>query len=273
MLKNLENIEDNSNKKRGSRLKACREYRNLSQEKLAELVNVSTNYVSMLERGVRRIDLDKAVMFAEKLNVSTAFIMCETDIMLPNRKQNTFGLDEYGNIDLSFLRFIVAAGHDLVFHVVILYDGKQLSKEEAFGDTFIDLSSLNIDTTLDNLIDVCLSDAHCKLQTGDTLSEVIIHEVTLDGVLMSFGSFAYTINRLYDYIDFTFDNIKSFNEERYAMHVQDEMIDEEIITSRNKVNGVEPSREELLKETVLQIEKGYGFGSVKLLSEDEIKKS
>ena len=267
-----ENTDDNSNKKRGSRLRECREYRNLTQEALSELVNVSTNYVSMLERGERPIDWDKAVKFSEALNVSPAFIMCETDIISIGSRQTTLDLDTFGVSDLLFVKFLIAAGHDIIFHVVNLYDGKQPSKMEALGRTWDNWRSLHIDTTLDNLREFCLSDAHCKLQAGETLSEVIIHEVTLDGHTMTFGRFVYTVNRLYDYIHFTLESIKSFEDDYTSQDIEDKLIFEEIQTSRRERNGIKPSREEILQEAISEIEKQYDVGSVKICSNDEIAK-
>lgn len=205
-----EKTEDNSNKKRGSRLKSCRELRNLTQEALSEAVHLSTNYVSMLERGDRVIDWDKAKLFSEVLNVSPAFIMCESDIVERGRRQTTLDLDTFGERDLLFLHFIIAAGHSISFHVVRLHDGKKPLEREFHGQKYYDWSSLQEEVSISQLEEVCLSDAKCKLREGDTLSEVVIVSVTLNNTKLSYGEFVFTVNRLYDYMDFSLGGVREF---------------------------------------------------------------
>ena len=54
----------------GRRIKAKREQENLTQEFLAELVNVSPNHISVIERGVKIPRLDTFVGIANALAVS-----------------------------------------------------------------------------------------------------------------------------------------------------------------------------------------------------------
>lgn len=48
----------------GQRIKAAREAKNLTQEELAALVNLSTTHVSVIERGLKVTKLDTFVAIA-----------------------------------------------------------------------------------------------------------------------------------------------------------------------------------------------------------------
>lgn len=54
----------------GSKLKATREYQDLSQAKLAELVGLSSNFIGMVERGQRNTTVEKIYILARALKVS-----------------------------------------------------------------------------------------------------------------------------------------------------------------------------------------------------------
>jgi len=60
----------------GQRIKAAREAKNLTQEELAALVNLSTTHVSVIERGLKVTKLDTFVAIANALDVSAG---CATD--------------------------------------------------------------------------------------------------------------------------------------------------------------------------------------------------
>lgn len=209
------------NKKRGLRLKQCREAKKLSQQKFAEIVNCSTNYISMLERGERPIDWDKAHEYAKQLEVSPDFLMCKTDIAKGYSKYIPVDLNTYGVIDLAFLQFLLAAGHSLSFNVVRLRGEPFKEKTVKFCEnkhTVIDWGKMEEVVSLDQLKDICLSNPRCILQEGEAFSEVIIRGVTLNNNRLSYGEFVYTINRLYDYINFTLESIERFRSD-YKMQM------------------------------------------------------
>lgn len=54
----------------GQRIKAKREQKHLTQENLAELIDVSPNHISVIERGVKIPRLDTFVAIANALTVS-----------------------------------------------------------------------------------------------------------------------------------------------------------------------------------------------------------
>ena len=57
-------------KKFGKRLKELRVKRNLTQAELAEKVELSTNFIGMVERGLRNTSIDKLFALANVLEVS-----------------------------------------------------------------------------------------------------------------------------------------------------------------------------------------------------------
>ena len=54
----------------GLRIKEAREAKNLTQEDLAALVNLSPTHISVIERGLKAVKLDKFVAIANALDVS-----------------------------------------------------------------------------------------------------------------------------------------------------------------------------------------------------------
>jgi transcriptional regulator with XRE-family HTH domain len=56
----------------GERIRALRQDRGLSQERLAEMAGVHRTYLSSLERGERNVSLDNIYAIAEALGVPPA---------------------------------------------------------------------------------------------------------------------------------------------------------------------------------------------------------
>src|SRR5689334_5922412 len=61
----------------GARLRARREALGLSQAELAEKIGISTNYVGVLERGLKLPALDTLVLLAKGLEVSVSELLGE----------------------------------------------------------------------------------------------------------------------------------------------------------------------------------------------------
>ncbi len=62
----------------GKRIREERKKLNLTQEKLAELVNVSTTYIGFIERGERTLTLSKLVTIANVLGVSVDYLLADS---------------------------------------------------------------------------------------------------------------------------------------------------------------------------------------------------
>lgn len=62
-------------KKIGSRIKSERQNRKLSQEKLAEIINVSPHYIYEIERGLKAMSLETLINMSTALNISTDYVL------------------------------------------------------------------------------------------------------------------------------------------------------------------------------------------------------
>lgn len=74
-------MKKNSNKKKenmiikGIRLKECRIEKKLSQSDIAEILNCSSNHISMIERGERNLTYENAQILAKHLDVLADYLM------------------------------------------------------------------------------------------------------------------------------------------------------------------------------------------------------
>ena len=74
----------------GQRLKELRKEQCLSQDKLAELLNVSRQSYSRYENGISEPELNTIVKIADIFNVSLDYLLCRT-----NNKYNLNMLNKY----------------------------------------------------------------------------------------------------------------------------------------------------------------------------------
>ncbi len=61
----------------GKRIREERLRLNLTQEQLAEDINISTAYLGQVERGERHITLDRLIPLSERLGVSVDFLLSD----------------------------------------------------------------------------------------------------------------------------------------------------------------------------------------------------
>lgn len=59
----------------GARIKQCRKEQHLTQEKLAELINVSPHYIYEIERGMKSMSLSTLVDVSSALSISTDYLL------------------------------------------------------------------------------------------------------------------------------------------------------------------------------------------------------
>ena len=59
----------------GKRIKECRKQAKLSQESLAEKLNISVSFQSRLERGATKISFEKLVLTAQHLNIPVNYLI------------------------------------------------------------------------------------------------------------------------------------------------------------------------------------------------------
>ena len=65
----------------GSRIKEAREQAHLTQEELAEMVDISPTHMSVIERGVKTPKLDTFVKIVNALNISSDALL--QDVIVP----------------------------------------------------------------------------------------------------------------------------------------------------------------------------------------------
>ena len=61
----------------GSKIKAARETKGLTQEQLADIVNLSPMHISVLERGYKSPKLETLVLIANTLDVSADYLLSD----------------------------------------------------------------------------------------------------------------------------------------------------------------------------------------------------
>ncbi|MEG0834996.1 MAG: helix-turn-helix transcriptional regulator [Christensenellaceae bacterium] len=59
----------------GARLKFHRKSLNLTQATVAELLNISLNFYGAIERGEKRISLEKIILASEKLDLDPTYLL------------------------------------------------------------------------------------------------------------------------------------------------------------------------------------------------------
>ena len=64
-------------KRVGYKIKVARECKGLTQEQLAEIVNLSPMHISVLERGYKAPKLETLVLIANSLNVSADYLLSD----------------------------------------------------------------------------------------------------------------------------------------------------------------------------------------------------
>lgn len=62
----------------GFRIKQCRKIKKLTQENLAELINVSPHYIYEIEKGMKTMSLPTLVDIASALELSTDYLLFGT---------------------------------------------------------------------------------------------------------------------------------------------------------------------------------------------------
>lgn len=81
----------------GSRIRTVRQSRGITQEQLAEKVDISTNFMSLIENG-RNMSVETLVKIASALGVTVDYLLSDTieidsDIIMVQISQNLSTLD------------------------------------------------------------------------------------------------------------------------------------------------------------------------------------
>ena len=83
-------INEELNKKRGQRLKECRELRKITQNELAMLSHCSPQSISYIENGRRGMSRDLAHIFAKELKIKEEYILLADCRQSPGQKSGFF---------------------------------------------------------------------------------------------------------------------------------------------------------------------------------------
>jgi len=72
----------------GVRIREERERIGLSREKLAECIGISPSFLGLVERGDRKLSLEKLCMIAETFNMSIDSFLVKRDLLILNISEN-----------------------------------------------------------------------------------------------------------------------------------------------------------------------------------------
>ena len=106
----------------GSSVRIARQNNNLSQEDLAELMNISYKYISELERGNKHPSLPMLFAFSDKLHVSMQFLTRGTDDPKEGTipKETLFHVPEAKGISEKQYKTILKMTKDLVRNLIAI---------------------------------------------------------------------------------------------------------------------------------------------------------
>ena len=89
----------------GGRIKSERRNQNLSQEKLAEIVNVTPHYIYEIERGLKAMSMETLANISKALNISADYILFGYSKVKPtsiDSEIETFSIDRRENAKKVF---------------------------------------------------------------------------------------------------------------------------------------------------------------------------
>ncbi len=76
----------------GRRIRNTRMQRNLKQEELADMINVSVAFMSRVERGKSQVNLKRLTQIAEVLNVSPGYLLTGSNVLAKDYLKEDFSL-------------------------------------------------------------------------------------------------------------------------------------------------------------------------------------
>lgn len=91
-----------------SRLKELRTQMGISQEKLADMLGITKPAVSHYERGIRKPDLDMLTALCDIFNVSSDYLVGNTDVTLRFLNSSDIGRLANGSVRIPVLGYVAA---------------------------------------------------------------------------------------------------------------------------------------------------------------------
>lgn len=74
----------------GGRIKAERKRQGMTQEKLAEMINVSPHYIYEIERGMKAMSLETLISITRVLEISADYLIFGSSTHKPDRQAGLF---------------------------------------------------------------------------------------------------------------------------------------------------------------------------------------
>lgn len=90
----------------GERIKRARKARGMTQEMLAEKINVSIGYISQVERGITKISLDLLGAIASALECDVAYLVSESAVNSSEYMESEL-ISEIRRLDSKKRKFIL----------------------------------------------------------------------------------------------------------------------------------------------------------------------
>ncbi|MFA7673014.1 MAG: helix-turn-helix transcriptional regulator [Clostridia bacterium] len=100
----------------GKRVHDQRTIKGISQEKLAEICDVSTSYVGLIERGERKPSLEILLAIANTLHIGTDALLIDSieHIASTNREKITMMINDFDDIQINTTYEIVNQIHTYI---------------------------------------------------------------------------------------------------------------------------------------------------------------
>lgn len=89
----------------GTRIKSVRKAVGMTQENLAERLDVSIGYISQVERGITKISLDLLAEISDILNRDISFFVCGTNFSSDKYMEQEL-IREYSNLSYKNKRLV-----------------------------------------------------------------------------------------------------------------------------------------------------------------------
>ncbi len=89
----------------GTRIKSARKAVGMTQENLAERLDVSIGYISQVERGITKISLDLLAEISDILNRDISFFVCGTNFSSDKYMEQEL-IREYSNLSYKNKRLV-----------------------------------------------------------------------------------------------------------------------------------------------------------------------
>lgn len=100
----------------GKRIRYIRMERGMTQEKMAEVAGISTNYISRIELGNARFSLAVLIRMSNALDVSTDYILSDVVKRERCRYQHAIGCEELSDTQIEFIEQIIGLAGK--YHIV-----------------------------------------------------------------------------------------------------------------------------------------------------------